>query len=126
MKIHPVILSGGSGTRLWPLSRAAYPKQLMPLVSTGSLLQETVQRVGDRGRFTAPLLICNDENRFMVAEQLHQNGVVPDRIVLVPIARHTAPAAAAAAVMLAADDPDAPMLLLPSDHPHGDATRRLS
>src|SRR3546814_5264651 len=90
MKIHPVILSGGSGTRLWPLSRAAYPKQLMPLVSTGSLLQETVQRVGDRGRFTAPLLICNDEHRFMVAEQLHQNGVVPDRIVLEPIARNTA------------------------------------
>lgn len=126
MKIHPVILSGGSGTRLWPLSRAAYPKQLMPLVSTGSLLQETVQRVDDRGRFTAPLLICNDEHRFMVAEQLHQNGVVPDRIVLEPIARNTAPAAAAAAVLLAADDPDALMLLLPSDHHIGDAARFLA
>lgn len=126
MKIHPVILSGGSGTRLWPLSRAAYPKQLMPLVSTGSLLQETVQRVGDRDRFAAPLLICNDEHRFMVAEQLHQDGIVPDRIVLEPIARNTAPAAAAAAVLLAADDPDALMLLLPSDHHIGDPARFLA
>ncbi len=126
MKIHPVILSGGSGTRLWPLSRAAYPKQLMPLVSTGSLLQETVQRVGDRGRVAAPLLICNDEHRFMVAEQLHQDGIVPDRIVLEPIARNTAPAAAAAAVLLAADDPDALMLLLPSDHHIGDPARFLA
>jgi mannose-1-phosphate guanylyltransferase/mannose-1-phosphate guanylyltransferase/mannose-6-phosphate isomerase len=126
MKIHPVILSGGSGTRLWPLSRAAYPKQLMPLVSDGSLLQETVQRVGDQGRFAAPLLICNDEHRFMVAEQLHQDGVVPDRIVLEPVARNTAPAAAAAAVLLAADDPDALMLLLPSDHHIGDTARFLA
>ncbi len=123
MKIHPVILSGGSGTRLWPLSRAAYPKQLMPLVSELSLLQETVQRVTDADRFAAPLLICNDEHRFMVAEQLRQIGVTPERIVLEPMARNTAPAAAAAALLLAADDPDALMLLLPSDHHIADTAR---
>src|ERR1700758_2940733 len=70
MTIRPVILSGGSGTRLWPLSRAAYPKQLMPLVGKLSLLQETVERVSDRQAFGSPFLICNDEHRFLVAEQL--------------------------------------------------------
>ena len=123
MKIHPVILSGGSGTRLWPLSRAAYPKQLMPLISELSLLQETVRRVGDPGRFAAPLLICNDEHRFMVAEQLRAIGVAASRIVLEPVGRNTAPAAAAAALLIAADDPDALMLLLPSDHHIGDTAR---
>ncbi|HEX3065697.1 MAG TPA: sugar phosphate nucleotidyltransferase, partial [Dongiaceae bacterium] len=70
MTIHPVVLSGGSGTRLWPLSRAAYPKQLMPLVGENSLLQETIQRVSDPKQFAAPVLICNDDHRFLVAEQL--------------------------------------------------------
>jgi mannose-1-phosphate guanylyltransferase/mannose-1-phosphate guanylyltransferase/mannose-6-phosphate isomerase len=123
MKIHPVILSGGSGTRLWPLSRSAYPKQLMPLLSELSLLQETVRRVGDSDRFAAPLLICNDEHRFMVAEQLRAIGVAAARIVLEPVGRNTAPAAAAAALLIAADDPDALMLLLPSDHHIGDTPR---
>jgi mannose-1-phosphate guanylyltransferase/mannose-1-phosphate guanylyltransferase/mannose-6-phosphate isomerase len=123
MKIHPVILSGGSGTRLWPLSRAAYPKQLMPLISELSLLQETVRRVGAPDRFAAPLLICNDEHRFMVAEQLRAIGVAASRVVLEPVGRNTAPAAAAAALLIAADDPDALMLLLPSDHHIGDTAR---
>ena len=123
MKIHPVILSGGSGTRLWPLSRAAYPKQLMPLLSAESLLQETVRRVAAPERFAAPILVCNDEHRFLVAEQLRQIGVAPNRIVLEPVGRNTAPAAAVAALLLAADEPEALMLLLPSDHHIGDPDR---
>src|SRR5262249_56541665 len=85
-QIHPVILSGGAGTRLWPLSRAAYPKQLLSLVSDRTLLQETVARnLSDVG-FGAPLLICNDEHRFLVDEQLRQIGVEPQAILLEPVA----------------------------------------
>lgn len=113
MTIRPVILSGGSGTRLWPLSRAAYPKQLMPLVGKESLLQETVQRVSDPKQFSAPLLICNDEHRFLVAEQLRALGVKPEAIVLEPVARNTAAAVAAAALMA---EPGSLLLILPSDH----------
>ena len=111
--IRPVILSGGSGTRLWPLSRAAYPKQLMPLVGKESLLQETVQRVNDPALFSAPFLICNDEHRFLVAEQLRALGVKPEAIVLEPLARNTAAAVAAAALMA---EPSSLLLILPSDH----------
>src|SRR5215469_7929153 len=111
--IRPVILSGGSGTRLWPLSRAAYPKQLMPLVGKESLLQETVQRVDDPAAFSAPFLICNDEHRFLVAEQLRALGVKPEAIVLEPLARNTAAAVAAAALMA---EPSSLLLILPSDH----------
>jgi mannose-1-phosphate guanylyltransferase / mannose-6-phosphate isomerase len=113
MSIRPVILSGGSGTRLWPLSRAAYPKQLMPLVGKESLLQETVQRICDPALFGAPFLICNDEHRFLVAEQLRALGVKPEAIVLEPLARNTAPAVAAAALMA---EPQSLLLILPSDH----------
>jgi mannose-1-phosphate guanylyltransferase/mannose-6-phosphate isomerase len=113
MIIRPVILSGGSGTRLWPLSRAAYPKQLMPLVGKESLLQETVQRVADPALFSAPFLICNDEHRFLVAEQLRALGVKPEAIVLEPLARNTAAAVAAAALMA---EPSSLLLILPSDH----------
>jgi len=111
--IRPVILSGGSGTRLWPLSRAAYPKQLMPLVGKESLLQETVQRVNDPALFSAPFLICNDEHRFLVAEQLRALRVKPEAIVLEPLARNTAAAVAAAALMA---EPSSLLLILPSDH----------
>lgn len=115
-QIHPVILSGGAGTRLWPLSRAAYPKQLLPLVSQRSLLQETASRnLSDVG-FAAPLLICNEEHRFLVDEQLRQIGVEPQAILLEPTARNTGPAIAAAALWLLARDPDALMLVQPSDH----------
>jgi mannose-1-phosphate guanylyltransferase/mannose-6-phosphate isomerase len=113
MKIHPVVLSGGSGTRLWPLSRAAYPKQLMPLVGDRSLLQETIQRVGDPKQFAAPVLICNDEHRFLVAEQLRAISCKPEAIVLEPVGRNTGPAVAAAALMA---KPDSVLLILPSDH----------
>jgi len=111
--IRPIILSGGSGTRLWPLSRAAYPKQLMPLVGKESLLQETVQRVADPALFSAPFLICNDEHRFLVAEQLRALRVKPEAIVLEPLARNTAAAVAAAARMA---EPSSLLLILPSDH----------
>jgi mannose-1-phosphate guanylyltransferase/mannose-6-phosphate isomerase len=119
--IYPVILSGGSGTRLWPMSRSAYPKQLLPLLSELSLLQASVRRVGAGARFAAPLILANDEHRFIIAEQLRQIEVKPHTIMLEPVARNTAPAAAAAAAYLAALDPGALMLIMPSDHIIADA-----
>jgi mannose-1-phosphate guanylyltransferase / mannose-6-phosphate isomerase len=115
-QIHPVILSGGSGTRLWPLSRAAYPKQLLPLVSQRTLLQETAARNLNDVGFASPLLICNEEHRFLVDEQLREIGVEPQAILLEPVARNTGPAIAAAAWWLQARDPEALMLVQPSDH----------
>ena len=114
--IVPVILSGGSGTRLWPLSRSLYPKQLLPLVTDKTMLQETVLRVSDRSCFAAPMIVCNDEHRFIIEEQLHQIGVKDAAIVIEPEGRNTAPAAAAAAMLISAKDPDALMLVMPSDH----------
>jgi mannose-1-phosphate guanylyltransferase/mannose-6-phosphate isomerase len=114
--IHPVILSGGSGTRLWPMSRALYPKQLLRLLGRESLLQQTVRRVADVKRFAAPLIVANEEHRFIIAEQLREIAVAPRAILLEPIGRNTAPAACAAALSLAESDPEALLLLLPSDH----------
>jgi mannose-1-phosphate guanylyltransferase / mannose-6-phosphate isomerase len=115
-KITPVILSGGAGTRLWPLSRESYPKQLLSLTSDLSLLQGTAQRVAPGAMFQPPLLVSNADHRFIVAEQLRNLGIAPRAIVLEPVGRNTAPAAAVAAIMLVETDPEALMLILPSDH----------
>jgi mannose-1-phosphate guanylyltransferase/mannose-6-phosphate isomerase len=116
MKIYPVILSGGAGTRLWPLSRAVMPKQLLPLVTDKTMLQETALRVRGWPGVTAPLIVCGNEHRFLVAEQLRDIGVTPHGIMLEPAGRNTAPAVAAAARFLHSQDPDAVMLVLPADH----------
>jgi len=118
--VQPVILSGGAGTRLWPLSRRAYPKQLLPLIEADSMLQATARRVHGGERFAAPLIVCNDEHRFVIAEQLRSIGIEPRDILLEPLARNTAPAIAAAALHVAASDPEAMLLVLPSDHRIGD------
>jgi len=114
--IHPVILSGGSGTRLWPMSRSLYPKQLLALTGARSLLQETALRAQGDGSFAAPLIIANEEHRFIIAEQLREIGVAAAALILEPIGRNTAPAACVAALRLAASEPDALMLVMPSDH----------
>ena len=116
--IVPVILSGGSGQRLWPLSREMYPKQLINILSERSLLQETAMRLSGP-EFAPPMIVCNDSHRFIVAEQLREAGVQPGPIVLEPCRRNTAPAAALAALILLRDDADAVMLLAPSDHAIG-------
>ena len=114
-KIVPVILSGGSGTRLWPLSRAHYPKQLQPLHTKLSLLQETASRLTDDD-FAQPLVICNQEHRFIVAEHLKEIGIKPEAIILEPLGRNTAPAATVASLVAQKHDPDAIILIMPSDH----------
>jgi mannose-1-phosphate guanylyltransferase/mannose-6-phosphate isomerase len=116
MKIYPVILSGGAGTRLWPLSRAVLPKQLLPLVSDKTMLQETATRVAGWPGLMAPLVVCGNDHRFLVAEQLREAGITPLGILLEPAGRNTAPAVAAAANYLQAIDPEAVMLVLPADH----------
>jgi mannose-1-phosphate guanylyltransferase/mannose-6-phosphate isomerase len=119
--IYPVVLSGGSGTRLWPMSRTLYPKQLLTLIGRDSLLQQTVRRVADDGRFAPPLLVANEEHRFIIAEQLREIAVVPRALLLEPIGRNTAPAACVAALALTETDPDPLMLVMPSDHTIADA-----
>src|SRR6516165_10744909 len=97
----PVILSGGSGTRLWPLSRELYPKQLLPLVSKGTMLQETLARTVGMAQVEAPVVVCNESHRFLVAEQLREAGVNARSILLEPMGRNTAPAVAVAAMNVA-------------------------
>lgn len=113
--IHPVLLSGGAGTRLWPLSRVAWPKQLLPLLSDRTLLQETAQRLAG-GVFAPPLVVCNEQHRFLVSEQLREIDIRPSAIMLEPTGRNTAPAVTAAALLLARTDPDAVLLVQPADH----------
>jgi mannose-1-phosphate guanylyltransferase/mannose-6-phosphate isomerase len=116
MKICPVVLSGGAGTRLWPLSRALMPKQLLSLVADKTMLQDTVLRVSAWPEMMAPLIVCGNEHRFLVAEQLRDIGVEPLAILLESVGRNTAPALAAAAHYLQNVAPDALMLVLPADH----------
>ncbi len=113
--IHPVILCGGSGTRLWPSSRAAYPKQFAPLIGRESLYQTTLRRFCGEG-FAAPLVMTGDAFRFLASEQAAAIGLSDLRVVIEPEGRDTAPAILTAALMLAAEDPDALMLVAPSDH----------
>ncbi|HEV2620872.1 MAG TPA: mannose-1-phosphate guanylyltransferase/mannose-6-phosphate isomerase [Frateuria sp.] len=116
----PVILSGGSGTRLWPLSREAYPKQFLPLVGKDTMLQATWQRIAPLAS-SAPMVVANEEHRFMVAEQLRQVGCVPSAILLEPVGRNTAPAIAVAALQSMRAGADPLLLVLPSDHVITDA-----
>ncbi|QBF34239.1 mannose-1-phosphate guanylyltransferase/mannose-6-phosphate isomerase [Thalassococcus sp. S3] len=120
--IVPILLCGGSGTRLWPLSRKSYPKQFVPLVGEGTLFQASVERLSGAA-FAPPLVLTGDAFRFIVAEQLDEIGVTPSAILIEPEARNTAPAILAAALYLQASQPDAVMLVAPSDHviPQSDA-----
>ena len=111
----PVILSGGSGTRLWPVSRESFPKQFWPLLTDRSMIQETARRGLGPG-FAPPVIVCNEEHRFLVAEQLRAGGVEGARIVLEPVGRNSAPAIAAAALLVAEHAPDAVLWILASDH----------
>ena len=114
-QIHPVILCGGSGTRLWPLSRKSYPKQFAKLVSDTSLFQASAERFNGEG-FAAPTVVTGDAFRFIVTEQLAAIEMAPNAIVIEPQGRNTAPAVLAAALLLAKQDPNALMLVAPSDH----------
>ncbi|MEZ4484830.1 MAG: mannose-1-phosphate guanylyltransferase/mannose-6-phosphate isomerase [Syntrophotaleaceae bacterium] len=112
----PVILSGGSGTRLWPLSRELYPKQLLPLVNDATMLQETVLRLAGLAGIGKPLVVCNEHHRFMVAEQLRLIDCPAASILLEPVGRNTAPAVAVAALQAVAKGDDPLLLVLPADH----------
>ncbi|WP_018915458.1 mannose-1-phosphate guanylyltransferase/mannose-6-phosphate isomerase [Vreelandella zhanjiangensis] len=115
--ILPVILSGGSGSRLWPVSREHYPKQFLNLHKEDvSLLQEAALRIKDIANSGKPLIVCNEEHRFLVAEQMQQVGLKGSTIILEPCGRNTAPALALAALAASAANPDAELLVMPADH----------
>jgi mannose-1-phosphate guanylyltransferase/mannose-6-phosphate isomerase len=116
MNIVPVILSGGAGTRLWPLSRELYPKQLLPLLGEKTMLQETVLRLAGLTDLAAPLVVCNEAHRFLVAEQLRAINRTPQAIILEPVGRNTAPAVALAALQALDAGTDPLLLVLPADH----------
>jgi mannose-1-phosphate guanylyltransferase / mannose-6-phosphate isomerase len=116
MKLYPVILSGGSGSRLWPLSREHYPKPLLPLVSDKTLLQQTACRLDSLADVGDAVYVCNEEHRFLLAEQIAQLGKSPATIILEPTGRNTAPALTLAALYLVKQDPDAMMVVMPADH----------
>jgi len=113
--ITPVILCGGSGTRLWPLSRKSYPKQFTPLLGDQSLYQQSAQRLSGAG-FNAPLIVTNSDFRFIVTQQLTEIGIDPGPVLIEPCAQNTAPALLAAALIVAQNDPDGLILASPSDH----------
>jgi len=116
MTLYPVILSGGSGSRLWPLSREHYPKPLLSLVSEKTLLQETANRLDGIEGLGDAVYVCNEEHRFLVAEQVAELGKKPATIILEPEGRNTAPALTLAALYLVQQDPDAMMVVMPADH----------
>lgn len=120
MILQPVILSGGSGTRLWPMSREKYPKQLLSFIGGETMLQSTATRLsGYSGKVTVatgPIVVCNEEYRFLSAEQMRAAGTTGGRILLEPFGRNTAPAVTIAAMLAAADGDDALLLVMPADH----------
>ncbi len=119
--VFPVILSGGAGTRLWPLSREMYPKQLLALTSRYTMLQDTALRLAGIAGARAPIVVCNEAHRFTVAEQLHALDLEPSAILLEPAGRNTAPAVALAALKAQELDADATMVVAPADHVIRDA-----
>ncbi|MEO1330207.1 MAG: mannose-1-phosphate guanylyltransferase/mannose-6-phosphate isomerase [Pseudomonadota bacterium] len=119
--VTPVVLAGGVGSRLWPLSRQSRPKQFLPLVTERSMLQDTLLRLGDRGLFGAPAIVCHARYGEEVAAQARSAGVSLDGLLLEPAARNSAPAIAAAALHYARRDPEALLLVLPADHVIDDA-----
>jgi len=118
MQVFPVILAGGSGTRLWPLSRQQYPKQYLPLIGENTMLQDTVLRLAELKFLAEPIIICNSLHRFLVAEQMQKIGVSSPTIILEPVGRNTAPAIAAAAfqVQKMTSNEGGLLLVLPADH----------
>ena len=116
--IIPIILCGGVGSRLWPLSRASYPKQFISLLSNNnkSMLQQTYERVQNLDNVSNPIIICNEEHRFLVAEQMRQINVEPKAIILEPFGRNTCPAIALGAIKAFEEDRDSIILVLSADH----------
>jgi len=114
--IIPVILSGGSGTRLWPLSRAMRPKQLLSMVSNHTMIQDTVTRLSGISELAEPIIVCNEEHRFTIAEQMREINVNPSAIILEPFGRNTAPAVAISALESQKSENDPVLLVLPADH----------
>ena len=118
--IYPTILCGGSGTRLWPLSRKSYPKQFVPLLGDETLFQASAKRLAGEG-FAPPLVLTNSDFRFIVTEQLAAVGIDPGAVIIEPEGRNTAPAVLAAALYVLARDPEGVLLVAPSDHAIPDA-----
>lgn len=114
--IVPVILAGGAGTRLWPLSRQLHPKQVLPIIGQVTMLQETLGRLEGLETLAPPIVICNESHRFMIAEQLREKGVPPGAIILEPVGKNTAPAIAVAALQASHQKKDPILLVLPADH----------
>ena len=119
MRVQPVILAGGAGTRLWPLSRSMHPKQFLPLLEDSTLLGSTLERlsgIASGDVVASPLVICNQENRFFVAEHFRKAGIDDGQIILEPCGRNTAPALTLAALHIQKSNNDAVMFVSPSDH----------
>jgi len=121
--IVPVILAGGAGTRLWPLSRELHPKQVLSLAGQHTMIQETLARLEGLEDLAPPIVICNESHRFMIAEQMRERGIVPGAIILEPMGKNTAPAVAVAALQAVREKGDPNLLVLPADHYIGQPQR---